>query len=545
MNRQAVRFRLALVVAALTLVAVALAATVGVAALERALVRDLLDREEDRLSAALAAMEAPVVAEVGLDGSGERLAVPVEVDEGEVAEEVEEVDAVEGDLVETELIEGDIGQEAGELRFSEELDFVVEEVERLVADLDDDEVIEPLLAAVGRDRTDGLPVLHASGWMVIVGLDSRPSVMLDPGADLPDPATVDANLYELRPRQRQGAEGSEGDDGATPAPRPLDVVTSVTPSDAIDLVVAADVAEIRGVVSQIRRLLWLGGPMVLLVVTAAAWVLTGRALQPVRGITDRVAAISAGTLHERVPVPNSGDEIEELGTTMNAMLERLDADDRRLRRFVSDASHELRSPIAVLRSQAEVALRTEEETKVPDLAAGVLDESLRLERIVDDLLVLARGDEVRGPIASGVVDLDDIVLAEAARDRRVPVDTGAVSAGRVAGTIDGCTRIVVHLLDNAARHAATTVLVGLRGADGWVELTVDDDGGGIPATERTRVFERFTRLEAARSRDTGGAGLGLAVVAATVSGFGGTVAAEESPLGGARFVVRLPAPAAD
>jgi signal transduction histidine kinase len=257
-------------------------------------------------------------------------------------------------------------------------------------------------------------------------------------------------------------------------------------------------------------------PLLVVVAAAATWFLTGRALSPVRRMTRQVGVISGGTLHERVAVPGTGDEIQELGSTMNAMLDRLEADDQRLRQFVSDASHELRSPVAVLRSEAEVALRADSAVETSELAEGVLGESLRLERIVADLLVLARGDEARTPTNTIAIDLDDVVLAEAARRRRVPVDVQSVSAGRVRGTREGCERVLVHLLDNAARHADTAVTVGLATADGTVTLTVDDDGPGIPETDRARIFERFTRLEAARTRDTGGAGLGLAVVAATV-----------------------------
>ena len=153
--------------------------------------------------------------------------------------------------------------------------------------------------------------------------------------------------------------------------------------------------------------------------------------------------------------------------------------------------------------------------------------------------MLARGEERQGG-ATGDVDVDDVVLAEAARRRRVPIDTTAVSAGRVVGTVDAVGRVVAHLLDNAARHADGRVAVGLVTGDDVVAFTVDDDGPGVPEAERHRVFERFTRLDDARTRDRGGAGLGLAVVAETVRAMGGTVAVEESPLGGARFVVRWP-----
>jgi len=157
----------------------------------------------------------------------------------------------------------------------------------------------------------------------------------------------------------------------------------------------------------------------------------------------------------------------------------------------------------------------------------------------DHLLVLARGDEASGPGAVAV-DVDEVVLAEAARRRRLPVDASAVSAGRVWGSAEQIARVVAHLLDNAARHADSRVWVGLRTEEAEVVLWVDDDGTGIDEADRARVFERFVRLDEARTRDAGGAGIGLAVVAETLQAASGTVEIETAPSGGARFVVRWP-----
>jgi signal transduction histidine kinase len=309
--------------------------------------------------------------------------------------------------------------------------------------------------------------------------------------------------------------------------------------DGTEFVIVADVSDIDRGVDRIRSIVWIAVPILVLLGGVAAWLLTGRALRPVHSITSRVGAISSGNLHERVPEPGTGDEIDELAATMNSMLDRLEVDDRRLRQFVSDASHELRSPVAVLRSEAEVAQRSPEATSVDELAEGVLSESSRLQRIVEDLLVLARGEE-RQAAGRVEVDVDDIVLTEAARRRALPVDTRAVSAGRIVGTPEAVGRIVTHLLDNAARHGTSRVEIGLQtGADG-VRLWVDDDGPGVPAAERGRIFERFARLDDARTRDRGGAGLGLAVVAESVRSMGGQVTVQDAPTGGARFVVRWP-----
>ncbi|NNE12222.1 MAG: HAMP domain-containing protein, partial [Ilumatobacter sp.] len=284
--------------------------------------------------------------------------------------------------------------------------------------------------------------------------------------------------------------------------------------------------------------LWLGVPIAMLLTGVLAWLLAGRALRPVRAISERTEQIGAGTLHERVPVPKSGDEVAGLARVMNDMLDRIQREDRRRRQFVADASHELRSPISSIQTQAEVAAN--EGGPASELAGGVLAESERLGALVDDLLSLARHDEALAP-PGGEVDLDDIVLAEADRPRRVPIDTSRVSGGQVRGRSDELARVVTHLLDNAARHAESQVLVKLATDADGVTLEVHDDGPGIASEQRERIFERFVRLDEARERDGGGAGLGLAVVATVVRAAGGSVTVDESDeLGGARFRFTLP-----
>jgi signal transduction histidine kinase len=293
----------------------------------------------------------------------------------------------------------------------------------------------------------------------------------------------------------------------------------------------------------LRGLLLLGVPPVLLVVAFTTWVMIGRALRPVEAIRAEVADISGQAMDRRVPVPDSGDEVESLARTMNAMLARLESAARRQRVFVDDASHELQTPLASFRGRLEVALSRPEATDWPAVASDVLDDSVRMERLVRDLLFLAREDDAPRPSATAPVDLDDIVLEEAARLRALAepeVDSGRVSAAPVRGHREGLTRMVRNLLENAAAHARTRVAVELTAADGWASLVVADDGAGVAPEQRERIFDRFVRADDARSREHGGTGLGLAIVAAVVEQHRGRVCVEDAAGGGARFVVRLP-----
>jgi signal transduction histidine kinase len=210
---------------------------------------------------------------------------------------------------------------------------------------------------------------------------------------------------------------------------------------------------------------------------------------------------------------------------------------------VSDASHELRSPVTTIRQHAEVALEHPNETSTEDLAAVVLSEDLRLQRLVEDLLLLARMDEHVVDARKTVLDLDDVVLEEVARHRDSKdrtIDITKVSAGRVLGDRKQLAKLTGNLLENAFRHARRNVAVALAQENDRVVLRVDDDGTGLPPEERARIFERFVRLQQARDRDSGGSGLGLAIVGEVAAAHGGTAVALDSPLGGARFEVSLP-----
>lgn len=309
------------------------------------------------------------------------------------------------------------------------------------------------------------------------------------------------------------------------------------------LVAAGPGGAIDQSIHTLTRTLWWTLPALIVLVAMVAWFVTGRALRPVETIRNEVTAITHSSLDRRVSEPRARDEVGRLARTMNEMLDRLQRASDSQRQFVSDASHELRSPVAAIRATGEVALTHPDQADWPTVVARMLAEDDRMEQVVGDLLDLARGEESSLP--SGPVDLDDVVLEEVARLRgsgpRLLADR--VSAGRVAGSREQLTRVVRNLLDNAQRHAERAVRVTLGQDDHAVTLTVEDDGPGIAPADRERVFERFTRLDEGRARDAGGLGLGLAMVRTIAERHGGTVAvtdAADAELTGARFVVTLP-----
>jgi signal transduction histidine kinase len=210
---------------------------------------------------------------------------------------------------------------------------------------------------------------------------------------------------------------------------------------------------------------------------------------------------------------------------------------------VSDASHELRSPVTTIRHHAEVALSHPDGTRVEELAQVVLEENLRLQRLVEDLLLLSKIDEGTLRLRTEAVDLDDLMFEEAERLRgtsKLRIDVGGVSAGRVVGDRAQLARLIRNLADNAARHARTTVSLSLGQNGRRVVLAVDDDGSGVPPSERARIFERFVRLEEARDRDSGGSGLGLAIAAEIATAHRASIQVTDGHLRGARVEVTFP-----
>ncbi len=298
--------------------------------------------------------------------------------------------------------------------------------------------------------------------------------------------------------------------------------------------VGSALAPERDAVGSVRDAMLIGLPLLLVVVAGVTWLVTRRALRPVEGIRGEMAAITASTdLSRRVPVPSSKDEIGRLARTTNETLAALESSVERQRRFVADASHELRSPIASLRTQLEVGVAHPELLDVP----GAVEDTVRLQRLAADLLLLARLDAGERP-ADARVDLAAMVREESSQRvaDRIPVRAGELASAEVAGSRSQLGRVLGNLLDNAQRHAVSSVRVAVVREGEWAVLRVEDDGPGVPESERERIFERFVRLDDARARDDGGAGLGLAIARDVAVRHGGSLAVRT----GSVFELRLP-----
>jgi signal transduction histidine kinase len=412
-----------------------------------------------------------------------------------------------------------------------------------------------------------------------------------------------ANADHLVPILRPGEIAAVR--GGTPLDLPGDRVGVIGPvravgvptrgdGDAETVIVAVETSQLADSERVVRRWVAFTAPALLALLAVLTWLLVGWTLRPVEALRRGAADLSGRELDQRLPVAPAGDEINRLAATLNDMLDRIDASRRRQRSFVSDAAHELRSPIAGIRTQVEVAVRTGEWEQT---AAGVLADVERLSRLVNDLLLLARLDEARagpGGPGDGTVDLAALVEDLAGRygGARVPVRVERPAGPVVVhGDADGLRRLVTNLVDNAVRHAAAAVTVTVLAAPPadaqpplpqapasraqgsraqgsraqgsraqgsraqgsraqgsrarrCVRITVRDDGPGIPAADRQRMFDRFARRDDARDRDAGGSGLGLPIARELARAHGGTVSLEDAAPG-LRAVVRLPARAGD
>ena len=403
-------------------------------------------------------------------------------------------------------------------------------------------------------------------------------------------AGADRLVSLLRPAQLEAARGGArlyvpGERAGLDGLLRVVAVPAGPAADPRTVVVAVGFAGVQDSVRTLRTGLLAGGPLLLAVLALVSWRVIGWTLRPVEELRGAAAEITGTGGSRRLPVPDARDEVHRLALTLNDMLARLDAASARQRAFVSDAAHELRSPLASLRTQLEVAARLNGTVDVGELARDALLDVDRLSRLVDDLLLLARLDEGTARVPRREpVDLETLAADEVARyaGARVPIrltvpgtGPGATAGARAAvartraavtggsGTaVTGAEaavtggpgaapvmvsadpaalrRVLANLLDNAVRHAGTAVDVTVSVMDSEALLSVTDDGPGIPATDRDRVFDRFTRLDAARGRHGGGAGLGLAIVRELVRAHGGTVTLSDAGPG-LRAAVSLPA----
>lgn len=285
---------------------------------------------------------------------------------------------------------------------------------------------------------------------------------------------------------------------------------------------------------------WLAFAAVLVagLVGIATWLAVRSSLRPVERMRVAAGELPHG---ERLPVPPSRDELQALAEALNALLARRDEASDRLRRFTGDAAHELRSPVASVRAQAEVAVAHPDPDFSIEVLESVVEESIRLSALVESLLILARADTAAPPRAEAV----DLVLEAEAAIARLDTEllvrlTAPPSACLVSATRSEVELVLDNLLRNAARYAYSTITLTLVPVGRDVRLIVDDDGHGIPLEHRTKVFDRFYRVEEDRGRRSGGFGLGLALVSHLVRRRGGSVRAAESPAGGARLEIRWP-----
>ncbi len=282
--------------------------------------------------------------------------------------------------------------------------------------------------------------------------------------------------------------------------------------------------------------------LVSMLVFIVTWFVTRGALRPVERMRSEVEELSIKDLSKRVSVPESKDEIGRLGRTLNSMLERLEISDQRQRRFVSDASHELRNPLAGMRTQLEVELLYPQSENVEQGRQALLRSTLRLQELTEDLLILAVSDSDTEMLNQQHIDLGEIVLQEVADfpvSPGVQLDTSGVETVRLLGDQSQLRRAFTNLLANANRFAESQITILVHSDNDWAYLEVFDDGPGIPMADRERVFERFSRLDNSRSRHAGGTGLGLAITKQIVLSHGGEIGLLEEKQG-AHFQIRLP-----
>jgi signal transduction histidine kinase len=319
-----------------------------------------------------------------------------------------------------------------------------------------------------------------------------------------------------------------------------------TPSGNRTVLVAESLDTVGDGTDAVIVALLLGLPILTLAVGCATFLFVGRTLRPVEAMRRQAATITARNLHERLPVPETDDEIAALASTMNTMLDRIEASSAAQRRFVGDASHELRSPLATVQANADLLNTVDLPATAARSVGRIRTESTRMARLVEDLLLLARADNDQLRARRLDVDLDDLVYTE--RERLAELHPqltvrASFEPVRVSGDPDALLRAVRNLIDNSVRHARTNVTIGVGRRDRTAEIVIGNDGPPIPASDREKIFDRFVRLDDSRSRADGGSGLGLSIARDIVSAHGGTLTVDDLD-NGAAMRIRLPLPTA-
>ena len=385
------------------------------------------------------------------------------------------------------------------------------------------------------------PVPVAPGTLTIQVLDATGRITnISPGAD---------RLVPMLPPAQARAAARTGQARMLAGP-PLGLpsllrVVAVGAARHHVVIAAISYTQASDSLATLAKVLAIGTPLLFGLLALATWLLTGYTLRPIAALRRGAAEVTETGVPRDLPVPPARDEVRSLAVTLNDMLSRLAEAQQRQRDLVSDTAHELRSPIASIRAQLEVALDHPDGVDWAETAADVHADTLRLARLTEDLLLLARLDGQ--PLRRKPTDLAAVCESVAARyaTARVPVQAEAEGSYVVAGDQDALARLLVNLLDNAVRHAASRVCVSVRADGGWAVLAVTDDGPGIAPEDAERAFGRFARLDDARSRpgEKGaaeeGAGLGLAIVKSTAEAHGGSVSLGDAGPG-LRAVVRLP-----
>jgi len=410
----------------------------------------------------------------------------------------------------------------------------------LLAGVDDASAarVRNIAAALRSDSLDELnsALLTTDQRVVAIQLIAPDGKVVERSGSAPETPLIPITEFDLNLRRGMSDDAVPNDDMRVSGQRVN------TASGDYTVLVGGGSEAVEATARTVALLLACGAPIIISVAAAASYWLVRRSLQSVDAIRSRVAEISTSDLAERVPVPTSRDEIAALAVTMNEMLARIEAGHRAQQRFLGDASHELRSPLATIISGLEVA-EAHPELLDAELAINtLLPEAHRMHTLIEDLLLLARADEQSLVLCKEQVPLGDLAEVEAARMRRgagCTIHTDICPASLV-GDPAAVSRVIGNLVDNAVRHAKSRVDIAVGSRDGSAILTVSDDGPGIAPAERVRVFGRFVRLDANRARSGGGTGLGLAIVAEVVAVHGGTVTIDDRPGGGTKIIVALP-----